>query len=301
MIEIACNGCGRRVPPEADFCPQCGRAKDVALTAPASTLPTTTAVSGEVLDAKPQARFACPHCGEQDQVQRVSALVAAQTSQGSDRGWVDTLGPEGYGMGYSNRKISVQSDLAKQLRPPSYPDPKPPARPYVALPSSSRGTWLWRLAASLLSLPSLYMALIGIAIFTAQFLYDRREYTPLEAYGLTNMISRTNSTSQYLLAAGFVVVALLLLLPMIAIMRRPLRSRKRHRYAMHRNLVDAANREYGPQVAEYQSFMSRRERAIAMWRDLYVCTRDGIVFLPGIGQPAYSIKDMGAYLWEYAR
>jgi len=300
MIEIVCTGCGRRVPPEADFCPQCGRAKDLALTAPAPALRATTTVSGEVLDVKPRACFACPVCGDQDRVQRVSALVGAQTSRGSESSWVDTLGPGGYGTGYSNRKIFVQSDLAKRLQPPSYPKPKPPARPYVALPSSSRGTWLWRLAALVLLLPSLYVALIGIAIFMAQFLYDRREYALLKDYGLTNAANRANPASQYLLAVGFIVVAMLLLLPMIAIMRWPLRSRKRERYALWRNLVDVANREYEPRAAEHQSFMLRRERAIEMWRDLYVCTRDTIVFLPRVGQHA-CIEDMGAYLWEYTR
>lgn len=175
-------------------------------------------------------------------------MVGAQTSRGSESGWVDTLGPGGYGTGYSNRKIFVQSDLAKRLQPPSYPKPKPPARPYVALPSSSRGIWLWRLAALVLLLPSLYVALIGIAIFMAQFLYDRREYTLLKDYGLTNAANRANPASQYLLAVGFIVVAMLLLLPMIAIMRWPLRSRKRERYALWRNLVDAANREYEPRA-----------------------------------------------------
>jgi len=300
MIEAVCNGCGSHVPPEADFCPLCGLAKAVALTAPAPALPATATVSGEILDANPRARFACLACGDQDQVQRVSVLVGAQTSEGSEGGWIDMLGPGGYGMGYSNRKIFVQSDLAKRLRPPAYPKPKPPARPYVALPSSSPGTWLWRLAALLLSLPSLYLALIGIAIFMAQSLYDRREYASLKEYGLTNAVSHTNPASQYLLAAGFVVVALLLLLPMIAIMRWPLGSRKRQRYAMCRNLADAANREYEPRVAEYQSFMLRRERAMAMWHDLFVCMRDESLFLPGVGQYA-RIEDMGPYLWEYAR
>ena len=71
---------------------------------------------------------------------------------------------------------------------------------------------------------------------------------------------------------------------------------------MHRNLVDVANREYEPRIVEYQSFMVQRERAIAIWRELFVCTRDGSIFLPGVGEYArVEDENIGAYLWKYAR
>ena len=67
--------------------------------------------------------FACPHCSQQDMVQKVSALVDSSTVNGMEYGWIvgRTRGRRfsGYTIGW-NRQQTV---LASLLAPPSKPKP----------------------------------------------------------------------------------------------------------------------------------------------------------------------------------
>lgn len=110
MEHIFCNQCGHKNVIESKFCSGCGTAfaqeREIVVEDSAVERPITPTVSN---DAK------CPVCNEADQTQKVSAIVAAQTSSSRVSGY--NFGTESSYYGRS----SSRSALAEQLKKPSPP------------------------------------------------------------------------------------------------------------------------------------------------------------------------------------
>lgn len=181
-------------------------------------------------------------------------------------------------MGYSRQSFSNQSNLAKQLQPPSDPQPK---RRFVRFPRASFGTILYRLLATVLSIVAALFALAGYFIFQSQ-------YSP--GHEMTNN-GRLALPYEYWIALGISGgIALIVFVPVLIINFVPLRKRQRQREAIRRPSVEAAQWEYEQQMRRWQ-------RARMRWSELLYCSRDGSVFLPGASSYA-PVSSMYSYLYD---
>lgn len=166
-----CSGCGASFEEEYKFCPYCGHAK-----------PEPKKINVEV-DIKPKKTpYDCPICHHANSVQKVTAIIDANTAEGTER--VHTTGSSDYYSTNSGRKIGEseltsvsnknsfqQSKLAKKLT-----IPKPPSKP--ASNVYSPGCWsigITALVAYFIVYPfsndSVVIILIGVAILTVILLY----------------------------------------------------------------------------------------------------------------------------------
>lgn len=121
-----CTKCGTELTPNAKFCANCGNSLvSRAKLGRTKTPPREIRVdSSQSLQAQ---GLRCPRCSSNDQVQKVSAIVASQTQEISGGSWetqvyVDKKGKkhtEDHYTPYSGTQMSV---LAQRLSPPEKPD-----------------------------------------------------------------------------------------------------------------------------------------------------------------------------------
>ncbi len=110
MEHIFCNQCGHKNPTRSKFCSACG----TALTLESETVAEDSEVERPITPPLPHEAL-CPVCKEADQTQKVSAIVAAQTTSSTASGY-------NFGAGSSYHvRGSNRSALAERLKKPTPP------------------------------------------------------------------------------------------------------------------------------------------------------------------------------------
>lgn len=138
-----CMQCGKQIPDDSVFCSKCG-AQQTATTVLSAVAPpeiTTPDAQTERVPTMPNL-FACPHCGQTDQVQKATSVVGHGTTDSVMHSVKSasptTIGLAGrnvfVGKSFGGRKSTTQggtqSRLAQRLSPPSEPTYQ---RPWSAL------------------------------------------------------------------------------------------------------------------------------------------------------------------------
>jgi hypothetical protein len=229
---LICEGCGSSYDDSYKFCPQCGRAK-----------PEVPKIQVDVSLSPRKTPFDCPLCGDAMNVQKVTAIVASSTSEGTQKSV--TYGSSDYYSSASGKKIGDgysssttksssfhQSILAAKLVPP-----QPPSEPKF----SESNLLLWVLITVVLCL------IIGC---------------------LSTMGGQSASDD---ITFGLIVIGLL----GITIIGLWV-------FIFNDKTTDKSKKdEKEKKILEYQIALKRFLKAKEIWEKLYYCHKHDIVFIEG--------------------
>jgi ssDNA-binding Zn-finger/Zn-ribbon topoisomerase 1 len=223
-----------------------------------------------------EAHARCPQCGRNDRVEKVSAILKAQThdTSGFTYQTVTTTRIEGNRPRTVTQQVKVpthsseQSELARQLVPPQRP--RPPAMPRASSSSCAQITGILLLACGAIGFcPALLCATGATGSSSAN-----EVATALIGASLIALLAMA-------VVAGGVIV-----LKFIAPKERQANQSKRAAY----------ERELAQYHAQVQQQNQSYELARRRWSQLYYCGRDDCVFVPGSDRSA-PIAKLQQYLF----
>lgn len=216
----------------------------------------------------------CPVCNRNDRAEKVSAILRSQTQNTQGYTYQNQVSTEriGNSVRTTNQQVPVpiqssqMSDLVKNL----YPPPKPVMNALSAThqPSST----------------ALYLALITSGLGACCLLAS------LTLFLNSSSVPQSNSTgAENFLVGGLVFVGIAVLLFIYVVP-----GEKRSNIIKKAAAVD----EQRASQVLFDEEMRKWNLAIQKWNQLYYCSRDECVFLPGSNTNAPIANMMGYIYWE---
>ncbi len=256
FVSLVCPSCGGKlkVSPNATVlkCQHCGNEHMVKHEAGTIML---------------EAYARCPQCGRNDKVEKVTAIIASQTQEisGTEQKTEVVTGLQGQqqvvvrDVPYARKQVSILGQILAAPVEPEYPPL--PSQPDMGNPGAGWGT--------LLILGSL-VVLAGVLCWTVSAISPLVEYWN---YGSIPQNILMNILMSAALGCGVSLVCAALIALGVLLIIRANRSKKA-KLSAFRQKVEEAN-------LERQRIRQAWERAMQRWNQLYYCTRDDCVFIPG--------------------
>jgi len=202
----------------------------------------------------------CPHCGENDKVQKVSAIVAGQTydihgTSIESQVYTDKEGKTHYqssSVPYSGTQISV---LAQRLSPPRKPSAGSDTLVFLLV----FGLWIF---AALCGLMSLYVAAVMLFGHSTPYISSTSER-------IREAVMWGGMFMVFAIPAGIIGTVIY-------------------------KVSSAARKK---KLVQVQADMPRWENAVERWNRLYYCFRDDNVFIPSENR-GVPISQMMEYIYE---
>jgi predicted RNA-binding Zn-ribbon protein involved in translation (DUF1610 family) len=259
-------------------CPSCGGKLKVSKNATSMTCQhcgTEHMVKHDAGGVLLEAYARCPQCGRNDKSEKVTAIIASQTQEitGTEQKNEVTVGSQGQQsvvireVPFTRTQVSY---LGQRLAPP----PDPQYHPDVP-PAPSRGGlvgWV------------VLLVLIGLAAGVLGLVMTGYSIVSIGSYSLTN------NTLFYIFFGLFIFIGALAFIGGAVLLGILGTRRFQKKYQEYQDLIKKI-------AQEVEKVNSDWKRALNRWDQLYYCSRDDCVFIPGDNSSA-PISQLKEYVYK---